>query len=97
MNGSKTPFIMKAMCLIGRLTKVANRGLTQLGFQCPRSSPLASVIKRQRDMIEPKYDFSKMYLTNGLKATNDHQGHRRPALTALVLVIAMGITWYVIS
>ncbi len=48
-------------------------------------------------MIEPKDDFSKVYLTNGLKATNDHQGHRRPALTALVLVIAMGITWYVIS
>ena len=97
MNGSKTPFIMKAMCLIGRLTEVENQGVITLGFLRSRSSPLASVIKRQRDMIEPKDDFSKVYLTNGLKATNDHQGHRRPALTALVLVIAMGITWYVIS
>jgi hypothetical protein len=48
-------------------------------------------------MIEPKYDFSKVYLTNGLTATSDHRGHRRPALTAVVLVIAMGIGWYVIS
>ena len=76
---------------------VANRGVITLRFQCPRSSPLASVIKRQREMIEPKYDFSKIYLTNGLTATNDHRGHRRPALTAVVLVIAMGIAWYFIS
>ena len=49
---------------------VANRNVITLGFQCPRSSPLAAVIKRQIGMIEPKYDFSKIPLTDGLMATS---------------------------
>ena len=49
---------------------VANRNVITLGFQCPRSSPLAFVIKRQIEMIEPKYDFSKIPLTDGLVAAS---------------------------
>jgi hypothetical protein len=50
-----------------------------------------------RQMSEKKYDFTKIHLTNGLTPGYDKGSNRRPFVTAVLVVVALGIGWAVVG
>lgn len=49
-----------------------------------------------KPMSDNKYDFSKIHLTNGLSHSYVNRNTRRPVLAAVVIVVALGVGWYMI-
>ena len=63
----------------------------------PRTTEVTKDKSETAEMTDPKYDFSKIPLTNGLTATTGHRSHKRPMTTALMLIVAMAIAWYLMN